>query len=187
NRNGNWDIYMYDISSGIEYQITTNQSSQSNPAIYQDRIVWMDSRTGNWDIYMYDISSGIEYQITTNQSGQSNPAIYQDRIVWRDGRNGNLDVYMFTLENPAASIGNLKEYIDSHDINIGIKTSLNAKLDNALKQLKKGDEDKAIKKLKDFISFVNTIQMAGKLTDTQVIELTNEAEKILNSIQRSEG
>jgi beta propeller repeat protein/parallel beta-helix repeat protein len=38
----------------IEYQITTNESYQGNPAIYNDWIVWQDNRNGNRDIYMYD-------------------------------------------------------------------------------------------------------------------------------------
>ncbi|HII80393.1 MAG TPA: cell surface protein, partial [Methanosarcina sp.] len=63
NRNGNWDIYMYNLSTSTETQITTNQSNQWNPAIYGDRIVWGDDRNSNEssdfymdsnsDIYMY--------------------------------------------------------------------------------------------------------------------------------------
>ncbi|AKB79323.1 Cell surface protein [Methanosarcina horonobensis HB-1 = JCM 15518] len=41
----------------IEYQITTNESYQGNPAIYNDWIVWQDKRNGNQDIYMYDLST----------------------------------------------------------------------------------------------------------------------------------
>ena len=87
----NWDIYMYDLSTSMETQITSNNSTQSNPAIYDDKIVWQDLRNGNWDIYMYDLSTFTETQITTNESNQSEPAIYDDKIVWQDDRNGNLD------------------------------------------------------------------------------------------------
>jgi TolB protein len=98
----NWDIYMYDLSASTETQITTNESNQSEPAIYEDRIVWTDDRNGNYDIYMYNISTSTETQITTNESNQSEPAIYEDRIVWTDDRNENsdaytVDVYMYNL------------------------------------------------------------------------------------------
>jgi len=93
----NWDIYMYDLSSSTESQITTNESNQSEPAIYGDRIVWTDDRNGNYDVYMYNISAFTETQITTNESNQSEPAIYGDRIVWTDDRNGNVDIYMYDL------------------------------------------------------------------------------------------
>ena len=110
-RNGNYDIYMYDLSSSTETQITTNMSNQSMPVIYGDKIVWMDDRNdnGDWwsnfDIYMYDLSTSTETQVTTNESNQMGPAIYGNRIVWEDYRNedsdlyihGNSDVYMYDL------------------------------------------------------------------------------------------
>lgn len=49
-----YDIYMYDISTFRETQITTYPTAKEGPAIYGDRIVWMDSRNGgeNPEIYM---------------------------------------------------------------------------------------------------------------------------------------
>jgi len=97
NRNGNNDIYMYNITAGTETRITTNTASQQYPDIYGDRIVWQDNRNGNNDLYMYNITAGTETRITTNSLAQLNPAIYGDRIVWRDNRNGNWDIYMYDL------------------------------------------------------------------------------------------
>jgi beta propeller repeat protein len=95
--NRNWDIYVYDLLTYRETQITAVTSAQLNPAIYQDRIVWQDLRNGNWDIYMYEISTSTESQITTNGSNQSDPAIYGNKIVWQDDRNGNWDIYIYDL------------------------------------------------------------------------------------------
>ena len=50
-RNGNPDIYSYDLSTGIERRITNNISYQSNPSISGNIIVWQDDRNGNLDIY----------------------------------------------------------------------------------------------------------------------------------------
>ena len=55
NRNGNTDIYMYDLATQTEVQITTNTAGQMYPAISGDKIVWSDGRNGGWDIYMYDL------------------------------------------------------------------------------------------------------------------------------------
>ena len=77
--------------------ITTDPSDQSDPAIYGDRIVWVDYRNDNYDIYMYDLSTDTEIPITTDPSSQWYPAIYGDRIVWEDYRNGNWDIYMYDL------------------------------------------------------------------------------------------
>ena len=95
--NQDGDIYMYDLSTGKETQITNNPSSHGNPAIYGDRIVWEDYRNGNYDIYMKDLNTGLETQITNNPADQLFPSIYGDRIVWEDLRNGNRDIYMKDL------------------------------------------------------------------------------------------
>ncbi|ODS36637.1 hypothetical protein BEH94_11645 [Candidatus Altiarchaeales archaeon WOR_SM1_SCG] len=110
-RNGNWDIYMYDLSTKKEKQITMSSANQISPAIYDDKIVWQDCRNGeyhymysiwkydcdNWDIYLYDLSTKKEKQITTNKMSQSYPTIYDDKIVWQDYRNGNWDIYLYDL------------------------------------------------------------------------------------------
>ena len=55
-RNGNWDIYAYDLK--IHQQIHTNDKiDQISPAIYDNKIVWLDSHDdGKMDVYMGTIS-----------------------------------------------------------------------------------------------------------------------------------
>ena len=65
---------MYDLSTHTEVQITSNNSEQSDPAIYGDRIVWTDRRNEytldavpdiiSGDIYMCTVS-GIEPSLKT--------------------------------------------------------------------------------------------------------------------------
>ena len=101
-RNGNPDIYMYDLSAKKETQITNFELSEFSPDIYGDRIVWTDYRDGNGGIYMYNISTSTGISITNNGSA-FNPKIYEDRIIWEDYRNGdvqnlsNSDIYMYNL------------------------------------------------------------------------------------------
>jgi beta propeller repeat protein len=105
-RNGNWDIYMYDLTTGIETRVTTDTSPQINPTIYEEKIVWQDHRNGNWDIYMYDLTTGTETQISTDIADQINPTIYDEKIVWQDIRNtftnggetkNHWDIYFYDL------------------------------------------------------------------------------------------
>ncbi len=63
-RNGNGDIFMFDLATGAETQITTDPSGQFSPAISGDRIVWVDRRNTsqsglNFDIYMFELAAGI--------------------------------------------------------------------------------------------------------------------------------
>lgn len=50
-RNGNADIFMYDLETAKETQITTNIYNQQNSAVYNDFLVWKDNRNGNYDMY----------------------------------------------------------------------------------------------------------------------------------------
>jgi beta propeller repeat protein len=100
NRSGNWDIYMYNISTKKEIQITTNKSAQTDPVVYGDKIVWLDMRNGEntdeflyggQDVYMYDLSTKKETRITGSTfeiSPDFSAAldIYDNRIMWGTGR-----------------------------------------------------------------------------------------------------
>jgi len=55
NRDGNWNIYMYDDATGKEQQLTNEPHDQMSPQIYGDQILYMDNRNGDWDIYMMKI------------------------------------------------------------------------------------------------------------------------------------
>jgi beta propeller repeat protein len=51
NRNGDWDIYGYNLTTRQEFQITNNPYDQTNPAVSGNTIVWEDTRDGNSQIY----------------------------------------------------------------------------------------------------------------------------------------
>lgn len=55
-RNGNSDIFMYNLSIQKEIQITTNKSDQEYPAIYGNRIVWRNYGKYDTDVYMCTVS-----------------------------------------------------------------------------------------------------------------------------------
>jgi beta propeller repeat protein len=99
NRNGNWDIYMYNPWQPGEVCITNSSANQIKPKIYGDTIVYQDDRNNNWDIYIYDLNSKVETQITNSTASQSNPVIDGKYIVYQDNRRGQLDIYMYDLTN----------------------------------------------------------------------------------------
>lgn len=107
-RNGNWDIYMYDLTTGEETPICTDPNAQELPVMYGDKIIWIDNRnsgthpkftdTGDWDIYIYDLTTGEETPLFTGPYYEGTPAIYKDKIVWEDKRDGgDNDIYMYDL------------------------------------------------------------------------------------------
>ncbi|HWQ48772.1 MAG TPA: PKD domain-containing protein, partial [Methanosarcina sp.] len=104
---GNWDIYMYDLSTSKEYQITTNNSMQADPDIYKDKIVWRDERNMednpylHVQIYMYNISTSVESQVNYEEGIHfvlSPPRIYGNTIVWMaEGVATNYNIYVYDL------------------------------------------------------------------------------------------
>jgi len=55
-RNGNWDIYGYDITSGTEFQITDDTAHQRYPDISGHTVVWTDYRHSREEIYAANIA-----------------------------------------------------------------------------------------------------------------------------------
>ncbi|WP_164888552.1 hypothetical protein [Methanosarcina sp. MSH10X1] len=105
---GNWDVFMYNLSTSKGTRITTNESWKTFPAIYGDKILWVDGRNGeplhshqivDGDLFMYDLSTSEETRLVSNVSSDTKPDIYGDRIVWGDDRNQNSDIYMYDLVN----------------------------------------------------------------------------------------
>jgi beta propeller repeat protein len=99
-------IYVYNITSGVETQVSDNYEYNRNPAIYSNNVVWTDCGSyafcqnpftfsqSNSIIYLYNISSGITMQVSDGSSWQDYPAIYGNRIVWQDNRNPTSQVYI---------------------------------------------------------------------------------------------
>lgn len=86
-RNGNGDIYGYDVQAQREFPISTNPSNQWSPDVNGGIVVWQDDRNGNWDIYGYDLDTQTEFQITTDKADQQQPRISGDIVIWQDRRN----------------------------------------------------------------------------------------------------
>jgi beta propeller repeat protein len=99
-------VYVYNITSGVETQVSDTTDYNYNPAIYGNNVVWTDCGSynscinpftlsqSNSIIYLYNISSGITTQISDGSSWQDYPAIYGNRIVWQDNRNPTSQIYI---------------------------------------------------------------------------------------------
>ena len=92
-RNGNDDIYGYDLSKKEEFQITSNPSNQYKLAIYGNFIAWQDDRDGIDVIYGYNLATGKEFKISEG----IDVAIYEDIVVWEDRKDNSHDIYGYNL------------------------------------------------------------------------------------------
>ncbi|MEK7817863.1 MAG: hypothetical protein AAB281_06400, partial [Actinomycetota bacterium] len=52
-RNGNYDIYMKDLTSGLEDPLATGPGVQARPAVYKEKVTWeSEPGNGNYDVWM---------------------------------------------------------------------------------------------------------------------------------------
>jgi TolB protein len=98
-RNGNPDIYVYDVATGVETQVVSDPAAQVLADLDGTTVVYTDYRnldgSGNpqADIYVYDLTTGKETRVTTDLKDQLDPAISGTRLVWDDRRSGSLDIW----------------------------------------------------------------------------------------------
>jgi len=97
-RNGNWDIYAYDLSicdpnTGVADPTLSSPfvclGEQRHVAIGDDLIAWMDGRNGGfdlYDLYGYCLAEHRELIICNADGYQGDPAIGQHFVVWDDNR-----------------------------------------------------------------------------------------------------
>jgi beta propeller repeat protein len=79
-------------------------TDQSNPAIWEDRILWThyypspeDPEIFNADIHLCNMSSGVILRIPTNLTYQDLSDIWEDRIVFQTWEDDNFEIHLFNL------------------------------------------------------------------------------------------
>lgn len=97
----NKDIYMKNLSTGVEQAVCTNIYEQYHPVVSGNKVLWYDARNANKEIYMKDLTTGVETRLTNNIQDQSWPDISGDFIVWKDSRSGAEDIYLRRLSTGA--------------------------------------------------------------------------------------
>ena len=50
-----WDIYVKDLTTGIEQPVCTAPGDQVNPVLKGNKVVWQDNRNGDWDVYAAEL------------------------------------------------------------------------------------------------------------------------------------
>jgi len=85
NRDGDYDIYMFDIATGTETQVTDTSNDEMEPAIWRDSIVFVELQF-NWHIRLHDLSTGETSDITTATYDVicGDPEVNGDWVTWRE-------------------------------------------------------------------------------------------------------
>ncbi len=111
---GDYDIYIADINNPSEPLVFVigDSNDQSNPAVYENMVVWQDyvvwGDSADWDIRVADINNLADPQIFAVSdivdNNERKPAIHGNTVVWQDGDAGDFNIYgadITDLGNPA--------------------------------------------------------------------------------------
>ncbi|MDD1663997.1 MAG: PKD domain-containing protein [Methanomicrobiales archaeon] len=98
-RNGNWDLYLYNLSSGLETRLTAGPGDHTNPAIDGTRIAWANGSV----IDEMDLASGSPIVVSSGDVAggitNSQPRISSDRVAWQkyNTTSGYYDIFLSTV------------------------------------------------------------------------------------------
>jgi beta propeller repeat protein len=117
NGNGLGIIFAYNITSGIETQITDNSTYTTNPAIYDNLITYTDCGAdytcgSGSTIFIYNITTGTRIPLSSEIDDYDNSAIYGNQVVWQNTSSvsGIPQIYYYNtssgITNPVYPTGN---------------------------------------------------------------------------------
>jgi beta propeller repeat protein len=94
-RNGNADIYLYDLALDREERLTSGAQDEGQPDISGRTVVYTDfgASTGGGDVMMLAIGEAPVAIAADPSSQQTNPAIDGSLVAWEDWRDGNQEIY----------------------------------------------------------------------------------------------
>ena len=88
-----YEIYLYQISSGVTKQITSNEEDDLFPEISGDYVVWHGREDWEWDVYLYQISIGKTINVSNDPADENHfdsfPQVYGDYMTWSTGVDGD--------------------------------------------------------------------------------------------------
>jgi beta propeller repeat protein len=97
------DIYLYNITTGVEERITSTTNDELSPDIWDNYLVWeeQDQTEGDTEIFLYNLTSHAKTRLTNDTRYQHYPKIWGDSVVWQDGDEGfdsEFGIYLYDIK-----------------------------------------------------------------------------------------
>ncbi|RCX18228.1 S-layer family protein [Fontibacillus phaseoli] len=83
----NWDIYSYDLSTGVEQKLNRRAGEYANPSVDGSGVVWSDNQKYGRIVY-HDLATGAEASLGEGRY----PVLVNGRVIYKNARDGGLSV-----------------------------------------------------------------------------------------------
>jgi TolB protein len=101
NRDGQFEVYLVDLASGLSRNVTRNPANDACPALSPDgtRLAFVSDREGTMQIYLMELGSGSIRRLT-DQGENMDPAFSPDgkQIAFVGNRDGNFELYLMEVD-----------------------------------------------------------------------------------------
>lgn len=103
-RNGDWDLYGYDLQQQSEVALLVAPRDQEYAVIDQGLLGFQSRTEGStWNIHLLDLASRSSFAVDPHSGAQTQPALAQNRLVWQDMRYHTADIFSFVWEGEIPS------------------------------------------------------------------------------------
>lgn len=96
------DIFLLDLETGEETQLTNNPEDNDFPAWSPDgsRITFETNRDGNYEIYVMNADGTEQTRLTNNEGNDRRPTWSPDgtQILFQSNRDGNYEIYVMNVD-----------------------------------------------------------------------------------------
>ena len=102
---GPTDVWMRDLSTRDEFQVTSHPDAQFIADIAGNIVVYEDNRNGTWDIYATRLDTREEFPVATGPYHQRYPRVWGDYIVYQDETSDywQSDVYLYRISTDSTT------------------------------------------------------------------------------------
>lgn len=116
-KDGNWDLYAFELETGKVFRLTSHPAEDWDPAFSPDggKLAFSSRRDGNWDIYLMD-EKGNTVRLTSDPHYDGKPAWSPDGrlIAFESFRAGDLDIWL--MEADGSNPRNLTPYSPAGEV-----------------------------------------------------------------------
>ncbi|MBZ0240354.1 MAG: hypothetical protein K8H77_06790, partial [Cutibacterium acnes] len=113
-RDGNWELYLLDMTTGVETRLTDNTANDINAYWSPDgtKLVFQSDRGGTWQIYEIDLLTGSIVRLSDGTADDVDPQYSNagDRVVFRSYRDDDgANSVIYTMDADGRNVARVSD------------------------------------------------------------------------------